>query len=152
MMENYDSEYRSLFESLAKVRQNLETILQLSNVDDDAFSWIMFAYVSSEDDEHSYRKVRRLIVSELDEKLHYEVADNPSLALRVADLTIAEALGGDLKQSHRASILGVSKPTYYRNAHRYNSLMEVARNVVVDWEQEARNKMLENSRSSAIEE
>lgn len=151
-MSGYDSEYRQLFESLARVRQNLETVLKLSNVSDDAFSWVMFAYVSSEEDERSYRKVRRLIVSELNEKLSKEAADNPSLILRVADLTIAEALGGDLKQSHRASILGVSKPTYYRNAHRYQSLMEVAQKVIVDWELEARNKMLENSASGAIEQ
>ncbi|GAM63645.1 hypothetical protein JCM19232_2625 [Vibrio ishigakensis] len=110
---------------------------------DDAFAWIMFAYVSAEDDDASYYKIKAIIGTEL---LNSAVSLKLDMAHRVADLAITEMVEQrELSKTHRATVLGVARASYYRNVHHYDGLLDMAKMVIVGWEVEAGMKILENS-------
>ena len=130
---------QALFESLAKVNMNLESVLKIAGLNDLATSWVMFAYITPELDTQSFDKINSYMVRELvEKKLCGE------LAQRLVRIAIEERIQARiLPQRTRAAIIGVSQCTYSKKRDRYEPGIQMACELIDRWEQQAKKVMLD---------
>lgn len=127
-----------LLAQLSNVDMNIELMLKVAGLSDIATSWIMFIYVSPEQDWTSLDKVLAY--------LHLELMDqfdiDEELAKRIARIAVEEnILNQVFSQRIRSAIVGCHQSTYSRKASWFQSMVGSVKDSISAWEMEAIDKI-----------
>lgn len=129
---------RSLFLELANTDMDIEKMLKIAGLDEISTAWIMFAYVSPNNDWESQAKV----TNHMERCIEFKGFDS-ELAKRIARVVIEERLmSTTMTQNVRAAVIGVSRRTYVRKKNMYETMIKFAESILLEFESNARKLMV----------
>ncbi|CAH6926633.1 conserved hypothetical protein [Vibrio chagasii] len=127
-----------LLAQLSNVDMNIELMLKVAGLSDIATSWIMFIYVSPEQDWTSLDKVLAYLHLELMNQFDID----EELAKRIARIAVEEnILNQVFSQRIRSAIVGCNQSTFSRKAAWYQGMVSTVKNLIAAWEKEAVDKI-----------